>query len=76
MLRLRGICFKCFSLPPSLANLLALSLAMRASNPSFTKAVFSFMPVILDAWSIKLSSIFNVVLMLSPHYIICLNVAL
>jgi hypothetical protein len=68
MLFLRDIRLNCFSVPPSLANRIALSLAMSASSPSLTKVVFSLIPVILDARSIKLSSILSVVLMVLPPH--------
>ncbi len=44
---LLGIGFSCLSVPPSLASLFPLSLAISASSPSLTNAVFSLIPVIL-----------------------------
>jgi len=67
---LLGVAFNCLSVPPSFASRWALSLAIKASSPSFTKVVFSLMPVNSDALSTNLSSMFNVVLMavyLSSH---------
>jgi len=61
--------FSFFSVPPSLASLLLLSIAIKASRPSFTRVVFSLIPVSFDALSINVSSIFNVVLIYS-HLII------
>jgi hypothetical protein len=57
-----GTAFKCLSVPPSFASRRALSLAIRASSPSFTNVVFSLMPVNSDALSSNPSSMFNVVL--------------
>lgn len=59
---LPGIGLTCYSAPLNRAGLFPLSLANRASNPSLTHWVFSLMPVILDAWSSRLSSTFSVVL--------------
>ena len=70
---LLGIGFSCFSVPPSLASLFPLSLAISASSPSLTNAVFSLIPVILDASSISLSSMFRVVLIVPPHHMICIS---
>ena len=65
-----GIGRRSFSVPPSLARRLLLSRAIRDSNPSRTKAVFSLMPVNRDASSKILSSMFSVVLMcMSMHYL-------
>src|SRR3990172_3810219 len=64
---LRGIISNSFSVPPSFASLLLLSLAINASSPSLTRVVFSLMPVNSEALSINLSSIFNVVLMIFLH---------
>jgi hypothetical protein len=50
-----------FSVPPRAANLLALSIAMRASRPACRSAVFSSRPVNLRAFSSKSSSKFSVV---------------
>jgi hypothetical protein len=58
------------SVPPNFARRLLLSLAMRASSPSFTKEVFSLIPVICDAFFRILSSMFNVVLIcINMHYL-------
>ena len=51
-----------FSVPPSLASLLLLSRAIKASKPSRTKDVFSLTPVSRDAFSKILSSMLSVVL--------------
>jgi hypothetical protein len=56
---------KSFSVPPKAANLLALSLAIRASRPSLTRAVFSLIPVNSAALANNVSSMFKVVLMMS-----------
>lgn len=61
---LRGIAFNCFSVPPNSASLLALSLAIKASRPSFTNVVFSLIPVNSDAFSTNSSSMFSVTLIL------------
>src|SRR4030042_1140122 len=58
----RGIISSFFSVPPSFASLLLLSMAINASNPSLTSVVFSFMPVNLETFLIRLSSMFKVVL--------------
>lgn len=46
-----GMLRRPFSVPPRIARRLLLSSAIKASRPSFTKAVFSFMPVKRDAFS-------------------------
>src|SRR4030065_1339868 len=58
----RSIIFSFFSVPPSFASLLLLSIAMSASKPSLTSVVFSLMPVSFETFLIKLSSMFKVVL--------------
>src|SRR4030043_1778478 len=58
----RGIIFSFFSVPPSFASLLLLSIAMSASKPSLTSVVFSLMPVSFETFLIRLSSMFKVVL--------------
>src|SRR3972149_3385764 len=58
----RGIIFSPFSVPPSFASLLLLSIAMSASKPSLTSVVFSLMPVSFETFLIRLSSMFKVVL--------------
>jgi len=63
-----------FSVPPSFANRLLLSRAIKASSPSRTKDVFSLMPVSRDAFSNTLSSIFSVVLMHINMHQICIYV--
>jgi hypothetical protein len=60
-----GIVESFFSVPPSLANRLPHSLAIRASRPSFTRDVFSLMPVSSAALRIRSSSMLIVVLMRS-----------
>lgn len=62
VLRCRGVT-NCCSVPPSLANLLALSRAINASRPSLTSEVPSLIPVSSAAFSTKSSSMFSVVLM-------------
>lgn len=56
------------SLPPSCANRLLLSLAMRDCNPNLTNDVFSLIPVKSDAFLRIASSISNVVLMVHPPH--------
>src|SRR4030067_977925 len=69
----RGIIFNPFSVPPSFASLLLLSIAMSASNPSLTSVVFSLMPVSFETFLIRLSSMFKVVLILPSEMTICIN---
>src|SRR4030042_4024515 len=69
----RGIIFSPFSVPPSFASLLLLSIAMSASNPSFTSVVFSLIPVSFETFLIRLSSMFKVVLILPSETCICIN---
>src|SRR4030066_2435977 len=69
----RGIIFSFFSVPPSFASLLLLSIAINASNPSLTSVVFSLMPVSFETFSIRLSSMFKVVLILPSRIFICIN---
>src|SRR3989304_5532367 len=74
---LRGIISNFFSVPPNLASLFSLSLAISASRPSFTREVFSLMPVSLAALSSNSSSMFSVVLINSSSkicYFICISV--
>ena len=75
MILLRGIAFNPFSVPPNVASLLLLSLAIKASNPSLTSMVFSLIPVSLDALSTRLSSMFKVVLIFLPpeREFVCLS---
>jgi len=54
---LRGMVSNFFSLPPNLASFFLLSRSISASRPSFTKEVFSPIPVNLVAFFIKSSSI-------------------
>src|SRR5271169_5747297 len=63
---LRGGACSLFSEPPSIASLLALSFAIKASRPDLTRAVFSLTPVSFAALSSNLSSMFNVVLIAAP----------
>src|SRR4030043_905891 len=65
----RGIIFSFFSVPPSFASLLLLSIAINASNPSLTSVVFSLMPVSFETFLIRLSSMFKVVLILTLLYL-------
>jgi len=51
-----------FSVPPSLASLLALSRTIKASSPNLTYDDFSFIPVSSDAFLIMLPSMFIVML--------------
>jgi hypothetical protein len=69
-----GIAFNPFSVPPSLASRLLLSRAIKASRPSRTKAVFSETPVRREAFSIILSSMFNVVLICMMMHYLCIHV--
>src|SRR4030043_789849 len=64
----RGIIFNSFSVPPSFASLLLLSIAINASNPSLTMVVFSLMPVSFETFLIRLSSMFKVVLMQASSF--------
>ena len=69
-----GAAFNPFSDPPSLESRLLLSRAIKASRPSLTRAVFSEIPVRLEAFSIILSSIFSVVLMCIMMHHLCIYV--
>src|SRR4030066_1698904 len=64
----RGIIFSSFSVPPSFASLLLLSMAINASNPSLTSVVFSLMPVSFETFLIRLSSMFKVVLISASFF--------
>ena len=61
--RRRGIARKRFSVPPRSARRFALSSVIKASSPMWTREVFSFTPVSLDALFSVPSSILRVVLM-------------
>jgi len=66
--RRRGIAFKSFSVPPSIANRLLLSRAISASRPKWTNVVFSVTPVNNDAFFSICSFMFSVVLIcISMH---------
>src|SRR4030042_5177756 len=69
----RGIIFNSFSVPPSFASLLLLSIAINASNPSLTSVVFSLIPVSFETFLIRLSSMFKVVLISPSALLICIN---
>jgi len=57
-----------FSVPPSVASLFPLSMAINASNPAFTRDVFSVIPESSDALFSRSSSMFKVVLIcISMH---------
>lgn len=62
-----GIGWRFFSVPPNLASRLLLSMAMMASSPCCTKAVFSLMPVNWLAFFKVSSSILSVVLMMYQY---------
>ena len=57
-----------FSLPPSEASRFPLSIAINASNPAFTRDVFSVIPESSEALFSRSSSMFKVVLIcISMH---------
>ncbi len=65
-----------FSVPPSFAKRSLLFNAIRASSPIRTRAVFSRTPVKSDALARSSSSMFNVVLIIIPFYLlyfVCIN---
>ena len=64
----RGTDSRLFSVPSSSASLLLLSRAIRASRPSLTRAVFWLIPVKVDAWFSRESSILSVVLICYNMY--------
>ena len=69
-----GMLRNAFSVPPSLARRLLLSLAIKDSRPSLTREVFSLIPVKRDAFSRILSSMFSVVLMHIMMHHLCILV--
>src|SRR4030042_3592505 len=69
----RGIIFSSLSVPPSFASLLLLSIAINASSPSLTSVVFSLMPVSLETFLSRPSSMFKVVLISPSALLICIN---
>ena len=61
------------SLPPKAANRLALSLAIKASSPARTTAVFSAIPLSRAASLKRASSIFKVVLICINMHHLCIS---
>lgn len=70
--RLRGMLFSFFSLPPISASLLPLSIAINDSRPRLMRDVFSLIPVNFDALESNLSSMFNVVRIISFRHGVCI----